>query len=273
MEPSNFIFWAVIAVMLAGLLAILLTFIYVFTKRKGQPSLLRSPTFIRWSGLAGVFGGLLFIVFEHLYFFTHGTSQVPRNATVFGMTNTHYYQLSISWQLLIVFALVGLYARYGMRAGRLGGGGSVMAVLGMVMLVISTVLQVYIVDPNKHFYSLPVQSGWMLQLLSYPVYSIGMVLLGIATFRSRVMPRWSGLMLIIGLLPLLSLMFRSYLIALLSLVITPIVGAVFGSDLTRDILAAAPSVPYGLSWMLLGCVIARAKMPTFDEPLPSSNAN
>ncbi len=247
MESSNFILWSVLTVLLAGLLTILLTYLYVFTRRKGEPWILRSSTFIRCSGLAGILGGLLYILFAYFYVFTHGTSQVPRRATLFGLTNLQYYRLSIIGQLLILFGLVGLYARYGGRAGRLGRGGSVIALLGMTMLVVSTVLQVYIVDPDQYFYSFPVQSGWMLQLLSYPVYAVGMVLLGIASLRSKRLRWLSALLVINGLLPFLSLVLPAYVTELSN------------NELMRDILYGTISVPYGLSWVLLGYLIARAK--------------
>lgn len=257
MEPANFILWSVLTVMLVGLLSILLTCIHVFTQKRSKRSFLWSPTFMRWSGLSGILGGLLFIVFEYFYFFTHGTSQVPRNATLFGLSNLQYYQMSIIWQLLILFALAGIYARYAGRAGRLGSGGSVMALLGITMLVVSTVLQVYIVDPDRYFYSFPVQGGWMLQLLSYPVYAIGMVLLSIAALQLDMLPSRSALMLVNGLLPLLSLMLKPYAISLLWSVLTTFIPDASNSYLMGDILSGTVSVPYGLSWVSLGYVIAR----------------
>ena len=144
-----------------------------------------SSNLIRWSGLAGMAGGLLSILFTYFYVFTHGSTESPRNATLFGLTNLQYYQLSIVWQLLLLFGLAGVYVYFGNPAGRLGRRGTFIALVGMTLLIVSTVLQVYLVDPDQHFESLPVQGGWMLQLLSYPVYAVGMVMLGIATPSSE----------------------------------------------------------------------------------------
>ncbi len=74
-------------------------------------------------------------------------------------------------------------------------------------------------------------------------YAIGMVLLGIAALRLNVVPRWSGLLLINGVLPLLSLVLASNL------------PDVSSGELIWDILYGAISVPYGLSWVLLGYVL------------------
>ena len=250
MERSNFIRWAVLALSIAGMLSVLLASIHRATKRKGAPSFLRSSMFMQWSALGAIFGGLLFIAFEFLYVFTHGTTSVPRNATVFGLTNLQYYRMSIVWQLLILFALLGTYARW-RRAGLLGETGSVLALLSFTMLVVSTILQVYVVDPSEYFFSFPVQSGWMLQLLSYPVYAVGMVLLGIGAIRSRELRWWSVVAVTNGLLPLLSLLLKPQLMWLLLFPLATYRPDLTSSEVMRDIASGATSVPFGLSWILL----------------------
>jgi hypothetical protein len=200
-----------------------------------------SPGLIHWSGLAGMAGGLLSMLFAYFYVMTHGSTQTPRNATLFGLSNLQYYQLSIVWQVLLLFGLIGVYVHFGKRSSRLGRRGASIALVGIALLVVSTILQVYLVDPGQHFSSLPVQGGWMLQLLSYPVYAVGMVLLAIAVPSDR--PWLKGLLILNGLLPFLSLFPYSY------------VTTVSRGDLLWDTLFVLIFAPYGLSWLVLGYVL------------------
>ncbi len=50
MQPANFVWWSGLAVLLAGLLAILVIYSDAFIHREGAPSRLQSATFLRWSG-------------------------------------------------------------------------------------------------------------------------------------------------------------------------------------------------------------------------------
>jgi hypothetical protein len=204
---------------------------------------MRSSTFIQWSGLAALFGGLLSILFAYFYVFTHGSTQHNRDATLLGLTSTQYARLAVIWPLLILVGLMGLHARHSRRAERLERTGFIIAFIGTIILAVSYVLQVWIVDPDQHFYSLPVQVGWLLQLLAYPVHATGMVVLGIATLRAKVLPRWRSLPLMIGVLTLPSLLLPFF------------VSAISSGTLLWDVMYGAFSLPYGLSWALLGYVL------------------
>jgi hypothetical protein len=108
---------------------------------------------------------------------------------------------SLSWVLIESFdaigeggiwaVLVALHARQAPRYGRLGTAGVIAACVGIGALLVATVLWL--------FTAYPVGEGPILNILesvAMVALLIGFPLLGIATVRARVLPRWSGLLLI-----------------------------------------------------------------------------
>lgn len=107
--------------------------------------------------------------------------------------------------LLFVIGLPGMYLRQAGRAGVLGLVGFIMVFFGILLqgATFST-LQVTVlpwlaqVAPKLlEGNNLPV-GVFLLLLVSGLLYIIGAILLGIATMRARVFPRWTGVLLIIA---------------------------------------------------------------------------
>lgn len=105
---------------------------------------------------------------------------------------------SLSWYLIessdaiaeagMLVALVGLHVRQAPVYGRLGTMGFVVAFTGTAFLLLSTVLWLLTVTEGT-FLNMLFSSGALGVLVGFP-------LLGIASFRARVLPRWCGLLLI-----------------------------------------------------------------------------
>lgn len=91
--------------------------------------------------------------------------------------------------LLTLGAAVGLHALQKDRYGYLGRGGFVIAVVGILTNTIGTAAHVLGVST--------------FEVLAFPVGLVGLVvglgLMGIATFRARVLPRWCGVALVFAL--------------------------------------------------------------------------
>ncbi len=106
---------------------------------------------------------------------------------------------SLSWYLIessdaiaevgMLAALMGLHLRQRPSYGRLGTVGFVVAFVGTAFLLLSTVIWLLTTGAERVFIDL-LFSSWGLAVL------VGFPLLGVATFRAGVLPRWCGLLLI-----------------------------------------------------------------------------
>ena len=107
---------------------------------------------------------------------------------------------SLSWYLIesadaiaevgMLAALLGLHVRQAPSYGRLGTAGFVVAFVGTAFVFLSTVIWLLAGEDNAlvgTLFSLGIFVGWL----------VGFPLLGIATFRAGVLPRWCGLLLIV----------------------------------------------------------------------------
>jgi hypothetical protein len=116
---------------------------------------------------------------------------------------------SLSWYLIessdaiaeagMLMALVGLHVRQVANYGRLGMAGFIVAFVGTASSFVTTVI--YILSVNGFETVLSV-----LQNLGLLGWLVGFPLLGIATFRARVLPRWCGVLLA-AFAPILFLVF------------------------------------------------------------------
>ena len=107
---------------------------------------------------------------------------------------------SLSWYLIessdaiaeagMLVALVGLHVRQVPNYGRLGTTGFVVAFVGTASYFLATVIWLLT--------AYPVGEGAILDILEYATLIgllAGFPLLGVATFRARVLPRWCGMLL------------------------------------------------------------------------------
>ncbi len=175
-----------------------------------------SSNLIRWGGAAAILGGVLWVVPAII------TAFKPRGCIgleceVSAMRDTS--DVTPFLLLALLLSAVGL-AGVAIRAwntGRFGrlakagvglyGVGVALFVLGMILTAISEVF-------------------WVLMLPAGLALVIGLVLTGIAVFKTGVLPRWVAVLLIIGSLAMLGF-----------------------NDQTTEVLMA---IPFGISWIALG---------------------
>jgi hypothetical protein len=105
---------------------------------------------------------------------------------------------------LIVFVVIGLYARQAAQAGWFGAVAFVIYLTGLMVnqgmkaiytLVAPTLATQYPAAAQ----AVGTQSGWGLFTLVWTTLTfLGPVLFGIATLRARVLPRWAAILLVVG---------------------------------------------------------------------------
>lgn len=202
---------------------------------------------IRWAGLAAMGAGILFVVIQALH-----PLDVLESVTTTRWAIVHY--LGIVMCLLGLLGMTGIYARQAEESGWLGLAGYLLFGLFFALSLAFQFVEAFI-SPllasaapqfvtgllevagghagEAHLGALPL----IYSLTGFAGYVLGGVLLGIATLRARVLPRWAGgLLIIAALLPLASAL--------------PVVSAFFPHPLDRIF-----AVPMGLAWIGLGYAV------------------
>src|SRR5215212_3639570 len=116
----------------------------------------------------------------------------PEYGTVLGGT------LMLTAHVVLVFALVGLWATQAEQSGPLGSVGMVLSVVGTTL--VSGVVLVEIAGASGAEVDAVLGAGLpgVLALLGGLAFLIGLILFGAATMRAGEFPRWAGLLLIVG---------------------------------------------------------------------------
>jgi hypothetical protein len=164
-----------------------------------------SEKIIRWSGLALALGGVIAALFWILH---------PEESML--LTDPAGYQrehvLDFVGLMLLIPGLIGLYARLVNRTGWLGLAGFLLTLLSLlVMMGISAVDMliwpsigqvqpdlILTVEGEFNQSSGPFAATISLIVPFSMIGSLGFILLGIAIWRSGLLPRWAGLLLAIG---------------------------------------------------------------------------
>jgi hypothetical protein len=138
-------------------------------------------------GLSSIAAGVLLVIGHVLNL--GGDSQY---GTVLGSS------LVLAAHVLLVFALVALYAAQAERSGILGALGMVLSVVGTTLA--SGVVLVEVAGASGAEVEAVTETGvsGALSALAGLAFLIGLILFGIATMRAGVFQRWAGLLLIIG---------------------------------------------------------------------------
>ncbi|MFQ5813958.1 MAG: hypothetical protein ACE5I2_12360 [Anaerolineae bacterium] len=157
---------------------------------------------IRWSGLACMVGGLL-----------HGVSRVILAALGLNLPESAskgtrgawviWWTLLVISFMLIQLGLAGLYASQAQGTRGAGLIGFLLASIGTTLAAGVGYTSAFAVPSvMKEAPALPsfveISPFFEVQLLSYLVFALGWCLLGIATVRARVLPRWAGVLLTVG---------------------------------------------------------------------------
>jgi|SRR5262252_56419 len=182
-----------------------------------------SETFMRWSGPATIFGGLLWIVAAVV------SALKPEGCIDFECARpARSMRASGFADALLVLAavlLIGLGAAAvtnAIRAGRfgtLGRLGVVSSALGLVLISSGLLVQALFFRGDFPYMPMFVIPGALAVV-------VGLLLLGIAILGSGVLPRWVGVLLILGTLALLGF-----------------------NDQNAQVLMA---IPFGIAWLGVG---------------------
>jgi hypothetical protein len=164
---------------------------------------------IRLAGLSALVAGVCYVLVGLFH---------PPNVAV-SVTSTRWevvHVLACAMAFFGVLGLAGLYARQAERAGWLGFVGYLLLSLWMVLIMgfsfveafvlphLATTLPAFVVAWMGMFNGHPgsFDLGFLptLWTLTAPVYILGGLLFGIATFRAGFLPRWAGGLLALGTL-------------------------------------------------------------------------
>ena len=159
-----------------------------------------SVTLYRASGLALLLGAVLLIVgLPSSFVFPPDT---PITLVLIGVW--------ISGAMLLQLGLPGIVARQASRAGWLGfvgfllsfsGGFLIVSFFAVTDLLIFPWLDVHAPQASAQFFTANAAVNVYFAVAG-SLFGVGGVLLGIATMRARVFPRWAGLLLILGVVSL-----------------------------------------------------------------------
>lgn len=194
---------------------------------------------IRWSGLAAMLGGALWIIGSVIH------ASKPRGCIAeecafrpmreSGALDGILMLLSLLLFAVAVTGLVMLARRSG-RFGVVGKIGVIIGGAGVVLLLVASLVQSTFFGGD-----FPLMPYFVIPGLLAMV--VGLVFLGVAILRSRVLPRWTAALLIIGALAMLG-----------------------ANEQTSRVLL---TIPLGAAWIAVGYVLWSEKSTSARQPTAS----
>lgn len=183
-----------------------------------------SRRFVRWSAAAGMVGGALWVISTVIH------ASRPVGCVAEGCDRRDMRETGAEGFLtlgaLVLFAVTAaalvVLARRAGRFGPLGKAGAVIAVAGVSVLVLASVVQSLVFDGD--FSLMP---NFVIPGIAALI--VGFVLLAVAVLRSGVLPRWAAGSLLVG------------------------AGAMVGFN--EQTAAAWLALPFGLAWIAVGCAL------------------
>jgi hypothetical protein len=177
------------------------------TSIKEKKARITASTLMRLAGLSAMLAGLCFIVIGMFH-----PVNIPSSVTSATWVNVHLFATALGFFGLL--GLTGLYARQVEEAGWLGLAGFLLFGAWMTLVCgfsfveafilprLATQYPAFVAGIMGMFSSIPSQVDLgalpTLWIIQGPLYILGPLLFGIATFRARVLPRWAGALLILG---------------------------------------------------------------------------
>jgi hypothetical protein len=174
------------------------------TERTRRPTAVK---LIRWAGVSAMVAGICYVVVGLFH---------PPNVLA-SVTTSQWAIVHILASVMCFFGILGmagLYARQAETSGWLGLAGFVLLSLWFAVILGFSFVETVILPPlateaptfvdgflavvtgttsEMNLGALP--TVWM---LTAPLYILGGLLFGIATFRARILPRWAGVLLAVG---------------------------------------------------------------------------
>jgi hypothetical protein len=209
---------------------------------------------IRWAGLSAVAGGILFVGIQPIH-----PPEILSSFTTSTWAIVHY--VGVVMCFLILLGITGIYARQAEESGWLGLAGFLLFGLmwaltaafqfaeGLIVPLLATDAPKFAVGFEGITSGSPseVSLGILpaVYSLTSVMYLLGGMLLGVATFRAGVLPRWAG-----G-----------------ALAIATVAPLVLSLLLPHEFIRLA-AVPMGVALVWLGYVLWSERRETVSEPLP-----
>jgi hypothetical protein len=225
---------------------------------KENKTKITAATLMRLAGLSAMLAGLCFLVIGIFH-----PMNVPASVTTAAWVNVHIFATALGFFGL--FGMAGLYARQVEESGWLGLIGFLLFSAWMTLVTGFSFVEAFILPRLASespafvaailgmFSSAPsaIDLGLLPTLwnISGPMYILGPLLFGIATFRARVLPHWAGGLLVLGA------------------VLVP-VGAIVPPEYQPKIMA-----PVGLAMAWLGYALFSERREQASQPLPVSTGS
>jgi hypothetical protein len=174
---------------------------------KESKTKMNTTTLIHLAGLSAMVAGLGFLVVGMFH-----PVNVPSSVTTATWVNVHIAATAMGFFGL--FGMAGLYARQAEKSGWLGLAGFVLFSLWLGLMLPFSFVEAFIL-PRLTTASPAFVAGFLgmftgiaseidlgilptLWNISGPIYILGPMLFGIATFRAGILPRWAGALLVLG---------------------------------------------------------------------------
>jgi hypothetical protein len=212
-------------------------------------------TLMRLAGLSAMLAGLCFLVIGMFH-----PVNIPASVTTATWVNVHIFATALGFFGL--FGMAGLYVRQAEKSGWLGLVGFLLFSAWMTLVSgfsfveafilprLATESPAFVAGLLGMLSSIPsqVDLGILPTLwnISGPLYIVGPLLFGIATFRAGILPRWAGALLVLGA------------------VLIP-VGALVPPEYQSKIM-----IPVGLAMAWLGYALFSERREQVSEPVPGS---
>jgi len=173
------------------------------SSRESKPKM-ATVTLRRWAGLSAIAAGLCFLVIGMFH-----PVNVPSSVTTPTWVIVHIFATALGFFGL--FGMAGLHARQAEKSGWLGLAGFLLFSIWMTLVCGFSFVEAFIL-PRLASESPAFVAGFLgmfsgapseidlgilptLWNISGPMFILGPLLFGIATFRARVLPRWAGALL------------------------------------------------------------------------------
>lgn len=141
---------------------------------------------IRWGGPGALLAGIGWLVSGFFFYVFPGEGNAPVGSLPWYLMESAEAIAEVG----MLAALVGLHGRQRPYYGRLGMAGFAVAFVGTAFVFLSYVIRMLVAGADNFFvglfFTLGLFVGWL----------VGFILLGVATFRAKVFPRWCGVLLI-----------------------------------------------------------------------------
>jgi hypothetical protein len=184
-----------------------------------------SSDLVRWDALGAFLAGVAWIVSGLISLAIPGQGTEEIGSSSYYLLETMFCIASVG----MLGGLVGLHARQWPTYGALGAAGFYAAFIGTALILVSTMATILVGREVL---------DWLF-ILGFSGTSVGLILLGVATLRGRVLPRWSGVLLIV---------------------------AVFGIPVYFALGNYGGAMLYGLLWLALGYALWSQRGASAEQP-------